>query len=72
MDQPETGICFPVAGLLLAAPAYLIPSQGLMRAHFLLRSAALSACGTVCVEKAQKWIWLKDQTKKAVDNSPSL
>lgn len=48
MDQPQTGICSPVAGLVLAAPAYFIPSQGLMKDHCLLRSAALSACGTVC------------------------
>lgn len=41
-------MCSPMAGLVLAAPAYFIPSQGLMKARCLLRSAALSACGIVC------------------------
>lgn len=37
-----------MAGLVLAAPAYFIPSQGHRNTHCLLRSAALSASGTVC------------------------
>lgn len=71
MNQPQTGICSLEAGLVLAAPAYFIPSQGLMKPHCLLRSAALSACGTVC-GKGTEVDLAKKSNQKAVDYSPSL